>query len=326
MVFAHSTDAPSQILLHWVKTYPHHKDFGARALKLKSILPTMDTELHARLALFANIEGGHIFWHRQIRELGAIEVYDRMCAGAYESAKFERVMTAVRIANAGEILEAITVTGSHFITPADNSWPISLGDLSTEPIGLVVKGNLSLLTKKSIAIVGSRNPTPYGVRIAGDFAAGFVDREWLIISGGAYGIDSAAHRGALIAEGETIAVVAAGIDINYPAGNARLFAEIAENGAIVSEVMPGERAIPVRFLTRNRLIAALSKSTLVVEAAFRSGSLRTARDAAELLRPVMAIPGPINSPTSEGCHRLIGERAAEIVTSVADAVEFVSSL
>ena len=286
----------------------------------------MDDELHARLALFANIEGGHIFWHRQIRELGAIEVYDRICAGAYESAKFERVMTAVRIANAGEILKAITVTGSYFITPADNSWPISLGDLSTEPIGLVVKGNLSLLTKKSIAIVGSRNPTPYGVRIAGDFAAGFVDREWLIISGGAYGIDSAAHRGALIAEGETIAVVAAGIDINYPAGNARLFAEIAENGAIVSEVMPGERAIPVRFLTRNRLIAALSKSTLVVEAAFRSGSLRTARDAAELLRPVMAIPGPINSPTSEGCHRLIGERAAEIVTSVADAVEFVSSL
>jgi len=112
--------------------------------------------------------------------------------------------------------------------------------------------------------------------------------------------------------------------VNYPAGNQRLFYEISESGALVSEVMPGVNAIPSRFLTRNRLIAALSNATLVVEAAFRSGSLRTARDAAELLRPVMAIPGPINSPTSEGCHRLIGERAAEIVTSVADAVEFLS--
>jgi DNA protecting protein DprA len=173
--------------------------------------------------------------------------------------------------------------------------------------------------------VGTRNPTPYGIRNAGDFASGFVDREWAITSGGAYGIDSAAHKGALYAEGITIAVVAAGIDINYPAGNTRLFAEIAESGAVVSEVMPGTRAYPVRFLTRNRIIAALSTATLVVEAAFRSGSLRTARDASELMRPVMAIPGPINSPTSEGCHRLIGERAAEIVTSVTDAVEFVSS-
>jgi DNA processing protein len=104
-----------------------------------------------------------------------------------------------------------------------------------------------------------------------------------------------------------------------------LFAEICESGAMVTEFMPGHKALPNRFLTRNRLIAALSKATLVVEAAFRSGSLRTARDAAEIFRPVMAIPGPINSPTSEGCHRLIGERAAEIVTSVADAVEFIGA-
>ena len=189
-----------------------------------------------------------------------------------------------------------------------------------------VKGDLSALSERSLAIVGTRNPTPYGVRIAGDFAAGFVDREWSIVSGGAYGIDSAAHKGALIAEGRTIAVLASGIDVAYPAGNVRLFAEIAENGALVSEVMPGAHAIPVRFLNRNRIIAALSQATLVVEAAFRSGSLRTARDAAELMRPVMAIPGPISAPTSEGCHRLIGERAAEIVTSVTDAIELISAL
>ena len=223
-------------------------------------------------------------------------------------------------------MESIEKAGGIFITPGDATWPEQLDDLATPPIGLVVKGKVDSLKTRSIAIVGTRNPTPYGARIASDFAAGFVDREWSIISGGAYGIDTHAHKGALIAEGITIAVIASGIDINYPAGNERLFAEIAELGAIVSEVMPGTPAFPSRFLTRNRLIAALSMSTLVVEAAFRSGSLRTARDAAELLRPVMAIPGPINSPTSEGTHRLIGERAAEIVTSVSDAVELISSL
>jgi DNA processing protein len=130
----------------------------------------------------------------------------------------------------------------------------------------------------------------------------------------------------LVAEGRTIAVIASGIDSPYPSGNSRLFDEICEDGAIISEVAPGVPALPHRFLTRNRIIAALSQCTLVVEAAFRSGSLRTARDAAQLLRPVMAIPGPINSPSSEGCHRLIGERAAEIVTSIADAHELISAL
>jgi DNA protecting protein DprA len=205
-------------------------------------------------------------------------------------------------------------------------WPSQLNELVAIPIGLVVKGNIEVLKERGLAIVGTRNPTPYGVRNAGDFAAGFVDREWTIVSGGAYGIDSAAHKGALIAEGSTVAVLAAGIDVAYPAGNARLFAEICENGALVSEVLPGAHAIPSRFLTRNRIIAALSQATLVVEAAFRSGSLRTARDAAELMRPVMAIPGPISAPTSEGCHRLIGERSAELVTSVADAIELISTL
>ena len=209
------------------------------------------------------------------------------------------------------------------IVPGDTFWPSKVEDLATPPIALIAKGNLEALGTNSLAIVGTRNPTNYGARIADDFAAGFVDRQWSIVSGGAYGIDSFAHKGALVAEGSTIAVIACGIDINYPAGNTRLFEEICESGALLTEVMPGHKALPHRFLTRNRLIAAISQATLVVEAAFRSGSLRTARDAAEMMRPVMAIPGPINSPTSEGCHRLIGERAAEIVTSVADAVEFI---
>jgi DNA processing protein len=284
------------------------------------------TDMDARLALFANIEGGHTFWSSQISEFGALAVYEKLFNAGYDRIKFEKLISNLKATKIDQIKDSLTNTGSIFLTPESPEWPDYLDDLSSPPIGLVVKGDLSALSERSLAIVGTRNPTPYGVRIAGDFAAGFVDREWSIVSGGAYGIDSAAHKGALIAEGRTVAVLAAGIDVAYPAGNARLFAEIAENGALVSEVLPGAHAIPSRFLTRNRIIAALSQATLVVEAAFRSGSLRTARDAAELMRPVMAIPGPISAPTSEGCHRLIGERAAEIVTSVTDAIELISAL
>lgn len=284
------------------------------------------SQLDARLALFAAIEGGHIFWSQEISAHGAEYVYKKLIAGGYDAIKFAKTIDRIRATNVSEIAKSIESAGAQFITPEMDQWPDQLNDLAAIPIGLVVKGDLEIMKERGLAIVGTRNPTPYGIRNAGDFAAGFVDREWTIISGGAYGIDSAAHKGALIAEGSTVAVLAAGIDVAYPAGNARLFAEICENGALVSEVLPGARAIPSRFLTRNRIIAALSQATLVVEAAFRSGSLRTARDAAELMRPVMAIPGPISAPTSEGCHRLIGERAAELVTSVADAVELISTL
>jgi DNA protecting protein DprA len=286
----------------------------------------LNEEKSARLELFAATEGGSFFWGSEIAQQGAHQTLLRIKDGFYRSSKAEKTLSHLHPGGAAALLESIKSVGGVFITPGDLDWPQQLDDLATPPIGLVVKGKVDSLKTRSIAIVGTRNPTPYGARIASDFAAGFVDREWSIVSGGAYGIDTHAHKGALIAEGITIAVIASGIDINYPAGNERLFSEIAELGAIVSEVMPGTPAFPSRFLTRNRIIAALSMSTLVVEAAFRSGSLRTARDAAELLRPVMAIPGPINSPTSEGTHRLIGERAAEIVTSVSDAVELISSL
>jgi DNA processing protein len=277
----------------------------------------------ARAALFSAIEGGHTFWSREIYSNSALHVYEKLLNNGYDRIKYEKLIAELKLHSGEQVLERIAQHHVRLITPCDKDWPIQVNDLIAPPIALIVKGNIGALHIPSLAIVGTRNPTSYGARIAGDFAAGFADREWGIISGGAYGIDSYAHKGALIAEGITVAVIASGIDVNYPAGNARLFAEICESGAMVTEFMPGNKALPSRFLTRNRLIAALSKATLVVEAAFRSGSLRTARDAAELFRPVMAIPGPINSPTSEGCHRLIGERAAEIVTSVADAVEFV---
>ena len=279
-----------------------------------------------RWALFQAIEPGSLFWCREIAEFGISAVYEAIVNELYDPERYAAVITKVNTFCSDSEQEKLEEAGGVLITPDDECWPSQLEHLINPPIALIVKGRVESLTKQSLAIVGTRNPTPYGIRIAGDFAAGFVDRDWAIVSGGAYGIDTAAHRGALVAEGSTVAVIASGIDSPYPSGNARLFADILENGAIVSEVALGVPALPHRFLTRNRLIAGLAQSTLVVEAAFRSGSLRTARDAAELMRPVMAIPGPINSPSSEGCHRLIGERAAELVTSVADELELISAL
>jgi DNA processing protein len=265
-----------------------------------------------RLVIAAHHEPGAAKIARDIQERGVEEVF---------AAIPEPLRVDIR-----KGYQSIAECGGELITPEDSDWPHLLNDLEVPPIAIIVKGDTSILKEDSLAIVGTRNPTPYGVRNAQEFAAGFVDRGWAIVSGGAYGIDSAAHKGALIAEGGTIAVTASGLDSPYPAGNQRLFDEITENGAIITEYLPGVLARPHRFLIRNRLIAALSRGTVVVEAAFRSGSLRTARDASDLLRPVMAIPGPINAPTSEGCHRLIGERSAELVSSVADAYELLSSL
>ena len=283
-------------------------------------------DAHARLLLMSILEPGTTFWAEEIEKQGAAGVYEKFSNRTYDPIKYGALYEKLQKVNAEKLEEEIARAGAELLTPGHEYWPSAVDELAAPPIGLLVKGNLDALTFDSLAIVGTRNPTPYGIRIAGDFAAGFADRGWSITSGGAYGIDTAAHKGALVAEGPTIAVIASGIDVEYLLGNSRLFAEILENGAIVSESLPGVPALPHRFLTRNRLIAAMSRSTLVVEAAFRSGSLRTARDAAELMRPVMAIPGPINSPSSDGCHRLIGERCAEIVTSVTDALELISSL
>lgn len=279
-----------------------------------------------KLQLFNAIEPGSKFWHRELLEFGASELIERIKSGNYEGCakSADRVRQQLTTNHPEQLLQQIEICGGRFITSESDEWPLQLNDLAIPPIGLIVRGRLS--HGNNIAIVGTRNPTTYGARIAGEFAAGFADRDWVVISGGAYGIDTHAHRGSLAAEGMTIAVLASGVAVNYPAGNEKLFAEICETGALISEVMPNEKARPERFLTRNRLIAALSRGTIVVEAAFRSGSLRTARDAAEIFRTVMAVPGPITSPSSDGCHRLIGERCAEIVTSVNDAMELLMPL
>ena len=282
--------------------------------------------LLARAQLFSAIEGGSIAWAEEISKLGPIEVRDRLLSGDYSAAS--KVTERLKSNSGEEVLAQITNAGAFILTPEDVDWPVALNDLAAPPIALLIKGQRENLThlENSISIVGTRNPTSYGVRIAGDFGVGVADHEWAVVSGGAIGIDAAAHKGCLVGEGITVAVLGGGFNKNYPAPHERLFAEISESGILISEVMPDVPAIPHRFLTRNRLIAALSKATVVVEAAFRSGSLRTARDAAEIFRPVMAVPGPINAPTSEGCHRLIVERVAELVCSVSEIMELVKPI
>ena len=282
--------------------------------------------LLARAQLFSAIEGGSVAWAEEISKLGPIEVRDRLLSGDYSAAS--KVTERLKSNSGEEVLAQITNAGAFILTPEDIDWPVALNDLAAPPIALLIKGQRENLThlENSISIVGTRNPTSYGVRIAGDFGVGVADHEWAVVSGGAIGIDAAAHKGCLVGEGITVAVLGGGFNKNYPATHERLFAEISESGILISEVMPDVPAIPHRFLTRNRLIAALSKATVVVEAAFRSGSLRTARDAAEIFRPVMAVPGPINAPTSEGCHRLIVERVAELVCSVSEIMELVKPI
>ena len=280
-------------------------------------------EYEARLTLFSAIQPGHTGWSQEIQRVGAVMVLQGLLGGQYDSQSCSKLLRKIEQTNFEMLQTAVAVSDSEFIYPSHPQWPKQVDQLANPPIGLIIKGDLSHLSQKSIAIVGTREPSTYGQEMASEFATAFVNHGWNIVSGGALGIDTCAHVAALKSSGKTIAVIASGVLVDYPSANSRLFKAISKNGAVVSEVMPYVQAAQNRFLTRNRLIAALSCATLVVEAAYRSGSLRTARDAADLMRPVMAIPGQLNSPTSQGCHRLIAERAAEIVTSVHDAVEFV---
>ena len=287
--------------------------------------PAFLTPFEARAILFSCIEPGHFFWSAEISAHGPLKVLESILSASYPAEKTKAIITSIRAADVGQILYEIEKAGAQFLTPEHEHWPVGVNQLVNPPIGLVVKGDSTCLITDSLAIVGSRKPTNYGANVASEFARGFSDLGWTIISGGAYGIDSYAHRATLQANGITIAVLATGIEVAYPKSNQKLFNEMSAHGALISELMPYESAMPSRFLVRNRLIASIAKATLVVEAAYKSGSLRTAHDAAELLRPVMAIPGPINSAMSQGCHRLISERAAELITSVADAVEFIGA-
>jgi DNA processing protein len=224
--------------------------------------------------------------------------------------------------------------GVTIVVPESPEWPSRLDDLAgisvdcDEPIerdtfpphALWLRGPLPLAaTARSVAIVGSRASTRYGVHVASDLAYRLARQGMTIISGGAYGIDAAAHRGAITAGGSTIASLASGVDQPYPTGNSGLFEEIAETGLLISEWPPGCAPHRVRFLIRNRVIAALSRGTVMVEAAARSGARQTLRRARQLGRVAMVVPGPITSATSVGCHDELRREGDELVRLVASA-------
>ncbi len=218
--------------------------------------------------------------------------------------------------------------GGRVVLPSDAEWPTPLAALAAPPPCLWVRGaaRLAEVAERSVAVVGARAATAYGEHVAGELACGLADRDFAVVSGLAYGIDAAAHRGALAAPGTTVAVMAGGLDRAYPAGHDALMGRVADAGAVVSEVPPGSAPTRGRFLQRNRLIAALSGGTVVVEAALRSGSLNTARTAAALGRPVGAVPGPVTSMGSAGCHALLRDGVAVLVTDAAEVADLVGRL
>lgn len=225
-------------------------------------------------------------------------------------------------------LETIARFGGRLVTPEDPEWPCGLRDLGTEaPLCLWVRGEEPLpATGRSIAVVGSRDATGYGLSVSGELARGLADLGMTIVSGGAYGIDGQAHRAALTSSGPavpTVAILAGGVDRYYPSGHEDLLREVARRGHLVSELPPGASPSKHRFLKRNRLIAAMSALTIVVEARWRSGALSTARRAVDLGRYVAAVPGSVYSANSAGCHRLLRD-GATCVTEAKEAFELIS--
>lgn len=225
-------------------------------------------------------------------------------------------------------LAAIEAVGGRFLCPGDSEWPGQLDALGvTRPIGLWVRGaaNLRFWALRSVAVVGARACTEYGGHMSAVLGAGLARRGWTVVSGAAYGVDGAAHRGALASGGATIGVLACGVDVAYPPGHAELMARIGEQGLLLAELPPRDHPSRSRFVLRNRVIAALTRGTVVVEAALRSGSLSTARHARRLGRFVMGVPGPVTSGLSAGVHELLRTEGS-LVTDAAEVVELVGSM
>ena len=301
----------------------------------------LEDESYARAALTYLAEPGDGRLGALLRVLGAARTLEAIKAGRDPGAEcgaadamraaLPRAISQWQVRLAGvpsaDEMADFCRAGIRLTFPGDPEWPGQLDDLGdARPYALWLRGTADLRFSclRSVAIVGSRAATAYGCYVASEFAASMAARGWAVISGGAYGVDAAAHRGALGAEGATVAVLACGVDVPYPAGHKDLLDAIAGQGVVVSEWPPGRNATRLRFLIRNRVIAALATGTLVVEAGRRSGALNSARHARDLHRRLMAVPGPITSDLSAGCHHIIREWQGTLVTSVAEVVEYLS--
>ncbi len=254
---------------------------------------------------------------KQIGALAAVSQDDAQKA-------IDRWQPRVNSGNALVALRQSARMGVQLRVPTDDRWPTGLADLEAHrPIALWTRGTEEAFESigSSIALVGARAATGYGEHVTMEASAGLVDRGYTIVSGAAYGIDGMAHRAALASRGLTVAFLAGGVDRFYPAGHDALLNRIVETGVVISELPVGSSPTKWRFLQRNRLIAASSRATIVLEAGWRSGSLNTAGHAAALGRPIGAVPGPVTSAASAGCHRLIREFNATCVTNADDMAE-----
>ena len=265
---------------------------------------------------------------RHIRSHGVAQTLDDIAAGApIDGIDVAALQHRLRTASGEADLAAAAAVGARLVCPGDDEWPPLLDDLrwvDRDCLGLWVRGERSLAqtTERAVAVVGTRAATDYGVHVAGQLSYELAELGWTIVSGLAFGIDATAHRGALAAGGLTVAVLACGVDVPYPRGNLSLYDRIAAEGLVVSEHPPGAAPQRPRFLVRNRIIAALSAGTVVVEMAPRSGARSTATHAAFLNRHVMCVPGPVTRATSAGCHQFLRDRPdAVLVTKAAEVVE-----
>lgn len=285
-----------------------------------------EAERRARMALARLTDPLLDGAYQEIAGFGHVEAVVRLLSGS--SSIKGRAATRVAHFDLEADLRATRWSASRVIVPGDDEWPDALDELERPPHCLWLRGSgrLDELTERGVAVVGARGATAYGEHVASEIGFGLTAARAVVVSGAAYGIDGAAHRGALAAEGPTVAALACGIDRAYPLVHSQLLVDIADGGVVLTEAPPGTAPLRSRFLARNRMIAALSRGTVVVEAGLRSGSLNTARWAGELHRPVMAVPGPVTSASSAGAHELLRETDAVLVTGADDVLEQVGRM
>ncbi|WP_221584182.1 DNA-processing protein DprA [Microbacterium sp. G2-8] len=295
-------------------------------------LGSRDDDALARIAWAVLVEPGDGVAGGAIGQLGARDALDLVAspggAGTTVAQAVERWRTRWDPRLLLSAIAAADRKDMRLVTPSSAEWPRPLDDLGPHaPVALWVRGDPALLpSSPSVGVVGARAVTPYGEHATADIVNELAETGIAIVSGAAYGVDGIAHRAALRVGGTTVAFLAGGADRVYPAGHANLLAQIAETGAVAAECAPGTTPTRWRFLARNRLIAALSDATLIVEAGARSGSINTAGHAAALGRPLGAVPGPITSSTSAGCHRVLREYDATCITGAADVREMLGDV
>ncbi|WP_341719556.1 DNA-protecting protein DprA [Micromonospora sp. FIMYZ51] len=312
-------------------------------------MSTREQSVLARVALTWLTEPGTRSVYGLVDELGPVRALDLLLdGGAPQEGLRDSVAARSRAGDArlvaAEALERSDRLGARVVIPGDEEWPMTVEQLRTlhlpdarrrvdretaPPLCFWVRGPwpLAEILDRSVAVVGARAATAYGAHVATGLGYGLADRDWTVVSGGAFGIDAAAHRGALNAGGRTVAVLACGLDRPYPMGNTAMFDRIADTGLLVSEWPPGAEPLRPRFLIRNRVIAAGTKGTVLVEAAARSGATQTTRRAIALRRPAMVVPGPVTSAMSVGAHELLREEpATRLVTGLDQVLEEVGRI